>query len=59
MEISSSDIKALRDQTGISVMQCKKALEEAEGDMDKAVIILKKKRAEQQTKSLTVNLALE
>ena len=39
-------IKALRDQTGISVMQCKKALEEAEGDMDKAVIILKKKRSE-------------
>ncbi len=32
--------------TGISVMQCKKALEEAEGDMDKAVIILKKKRSE-------------
>ena len=46
MEISSSDIKALRDKTGISVMQCKKALEEAGGDMDKALIILKKKRSE-------------
>lgn len=46
MEISSADIKALRDQTGISVMQCKKALEEAGGDMDKALIILKKKRSE-------------
>ena len=46
MEITSAQIKALRDQTGISVMQCKKALEEADGDMDKAVIILKKKRAE-------------
>ncbi len=46
MEISTTDIKALRDQTGISVMQCKKALEEAGGDMDKAVIILKKKRSE-------------
>jgi elongation factor Ts len=46
MEISTTDIKALRDQTGISVMQCKKALEEAQGDMDKAVIILKKKRSE-------------
>ena len=32
--------------TGISVMQCKKALEEAGGDMEKAVIILKKKRSE-------------
>ncbi len=39
-------IKELRDQTGISVMQCKKALEEAEGDMDKAIIILKKKRSD-------------
>ena len=46
MAISSADIKSLRDQTGISVMQCKKALEEAEGDMDKALIILKKKRSE-------------
>lgn len=46
MEISSTQIKELRDQTGISVMQCKKALEEAGGDMAKALIILKKKRSE-------------
>lgn len=46
MEITSATIKALRDQTGISVMQCKKALEEAGGDMDKALIILKQKRKE-------------
>jgi elongation factor Ts len=46
MEITSSQIKELRDQTGISVMQCKKALEEAGGDMEKALIILKKKRSE-------------
>jgi len=46
MEITSTQIKQLRDKTGISVMQCKKALEEAEGDMDKALIILKKKRSE-------------
>ncbi|MCA9361129.1 elongation factor Ts [Candidatus Kaiserbacteria bacterium] len=46
MEITSAMIKSLRDQTGISVMQCKKALEEAEGDADKALIILKKKRSE-------------
>lgn len=46
MEITSTQIKQLRDQTGISVMQCKKALEEAGGDMDKALIILKKKRSE-------------
>jgi elongation factor Ts len=46
MEITSAQIKELRDQTGISVMQCKKALEEAGGDMEKALIILKRKRSE-------------
>lgn len=46
MEINSAQLKQLRDTTGISVMQCKKALVEAEGDMEKAVIILKKKRSE-------------
>ncbi len=46
MEITSAQLKELRDMTGISVMQCKKALEEAQGDMEKAVIILKKKRSE-------------
>jgi len=46
MEINSTQLKELRDKTGISVMQCKQALEEAKGDMDKAVIILKKRRAE-------------
>ena len=46
MEITPAQLKELRDKTGISVMQCKTALQEAEGDMDKAVIILKKKRSE-------------
>lgn len=36
-------LKLLRDKTGVSVMQCKKALEEAEGDMDKAEVILRKR----------------
>jgi elongation factor Ts len=43
MAITTEDIKTLRDQTGVSVMQCKKALEEAGGDMEKATIILQKK----------------
>lgn len=46
MEITSAQLKELRDATGISVMQCKKALEEAGGDMDKARIILQKKGGE-------------
>ncbi len=36
-------LKTLRDKTGVSIMQCKKALEEAEGDMDKAEVILRKR----------------
>ncbi|HEV7424634.1 MAG TPA: elongation factor Ts, partial [Candidatus Paceibacterota bacterium] len=36
-EITTELIKELRDQTGISVMQCKRALEEADGDMKKAL----------------------
>ena len=35
-------LKQLRDETGVSVMQCKKALEEAGGDIEKAKIILRK-----------------
>ncbi len=46
MEITSAQLKELRDLTGISVMQCKKALEDAGGDMDKAKIILQKKGGE-------------
>ena len=42
MEITTDGIKELRKMTGVSVMQCKKALEEAEGDNAKAMAILKK-----------------
>lgn len=40
--ISTDQVKELRDKTGISIMQCRKALEEAGGDMGKAQIILQK-----------------
>lgn len=46
MKITTDDVKALRDKTGISVMQCKKALEEAGGDVEKALIVLKRKGQE-------------
>lgn len=42
---TTEEIKALRDETGVSVMQCKKALEEAGGDMEKAKVILRKHSA--------------
>ena len=42
-DISAKDVKALRDQTGAGMMECKNALVEAEGDMDKAIEILRVK----------------
>ncbi|KKS99437.1 MAG: Elongation factor Ts [Candidatus Nomurabacteria bacterium GW2011_GWA2_43_66] len=42
IQITTEQIKELRDSTGISVMQCKRALEEAGGDIKKALAILKK-----------------
>ena len=41
-EITTELVKELRDATGISVMQCKRALEESGGEMNKALAILKK-----------------
>lgn len=41
-KITTELIKELRNSTGVSVMQCKNALEEAEGDTEKALAILKK-----------------
>ncbi len=46
IRITTEQIKELRDNTGVSVMQCKHALEEAEGDMEKALAILKKASAD-------------
>jgi len=41
--ITTEQIKELRNRTGISIGQCKNALEEAGGDIEKAIIILSKK----------------
>ncbi|MGD0980268.1 MAG: translation elongation factor Ts [Solirubrobacteraceae bacterium] len=41
--ISAADVKALRDRTGAGMMDCKKALTEAGGDVDKAIEILRVK----------------
>lgn len=43
MAISPKDVKRLRDMTGVGMMDCKQALEEADGDFDKAVELLRKK----------------
>jgi len=43
MAITAKDVQALREMTGVGMMDCKKALTEAEGNMDKAVEILREK----------------
>jgi elongation factor Ts len=48
--ISAKDVKALRDRTGAGMMDCKAALQEAGGDLDKAVDILRVKGQAQAAK---------
>ncbi len=43
MGVSAKDVKALRDKTGAGFMDCKRALEEAGGDFEKAIEILRKR----------------
>lgn len=43
MSVTAADIKKLRDMTGAGMMDCKKALNESEGDFDKAIEILRLK----------------
>ncbi len=41
--IKASDVKELRDKTGAGMMDCKKVLVEADGDMEKAIVLLREK----------------
>jgi len=43
MSISAKDVKQLRDQTGAGMMDCKRALQDADGDLDAAIDLLRKK----------------
>ncbi len=45
MEITAKLIAELRSKTGIGMMECKKALVEADGDMDKAIEVMRKQGA--------------
>src|SRR5687767_15526701 len=45
MAISAQDVKSLRDRTGAGMADCKKALEEANGDINGAIEVLRKKGA--------------
>lgn len=43
MEISASAVKELREKTGAGMMECKKALEACNGDMEKAIVYLRER----------------
>ena len=45
MEIKASQVKELRDMTGVAMMDCKKALVESNGDIEKAVDLLRSNSA--------------
>ncbi len=49
-EITASDVKALRDRTGAGVLDCRKALTESDGDIEKAVELLRASGAAQAAK---------
>src|SRR3954468_8250705 len=50
MAVAAADVKKLRDATGAGMMDAKKALEEAEGDFDKATELLRVKGAAKSAK---------
>ena len=50
MEIKATQVKELRDLTGIGMMECKKALIDAKGDLEKAIDVLRSKSALQAEK---------
>ncbi len=65
-EISAKDVKALREKTGAGMMDCKKALSEAGGDVEKATELLRErglskagKRAGRETSEGSVGIAIE
>ncbi len=64
-QISAGDVKALREKTGAGMMDCKRALSDAEGDLDKAVELLRErglakagKRAGRATSEGTIGIAI-
>src|ERR671933_1547138 len=49
-QISAGDVKALRERTGAGMMDCKRALQESGGDVDKAIELLRVKGQAQAAK---------
>jgi elongation factor Ts len=65
-EITAAAVKTLRERTGAGMMDCKKALAEADGDLDRAIEVLRErglakavKRSGRETSEGTIAIALE
>lgn len=63
-EITTELVKELRDKTNVSIMQCKKALEETGGDIEAAMLVLRKisgevasKKADRETSAGIIGVA--
>ena len=54
MAFTAQDVKTLREMTGVGMMDCKKALSECDGDMDKAVEYLREKGLAKAAKKLSL-----
>lgn len=52
MTISLDKIKELREKTAVSIAECKAALEETDGDIEKAILVLRKKGIETANRKL-------
>jgi len=57
MAIEMELIKELRQRTGLGVMECKKALEESGGDIEKAILVLRKKGLSRAKEKMTRDTA--
>src|SRR4029079_6950270 len=53
MEVKAGDVMKLRDMTGMQMMKCKAALVEANGDMEKAIDIIRKSNKDAVAKTAT------
>ena len=59
MAITAEQVKELRDRTGAGIMDCKKILTEAEGNMDKAIELLKQKGMAKAAKKENLTITIE
>ena len=56
MAFTAADVKKLREMTSVGMMECKKALTEADGDFDKAIELLREKGVVRDEEVIEINI---